>query len=255
MDALALENRQYLVAGAVNNLDMQFQATLQPEGLVDLRVTDRDVILVRKGVTVKNVLARNYSAARTVNFTLDGQPKSLAVPRGFVAINANVNQTRLRFVNTHLETTDDLAAQRAQARELLDTLMRLQARDSLPLLLAGDFNSPASSAIPAGATYLSLIEAGLVDNSPGGFTCCFPPSLQSATVTLDERIDLILSGSSPDAPRLSLLSSELVGDQLGDRLPLLNIWPSDHAGVVARFKLVTPVSDTLAAAVVKPAVL
>jgi hypothetical protein len=47
--------------------------------------------------------------------------------------------------------------------------------------------------------------------------------------TLNERIDLILSREQPDAVR-----AEVVGSRPFERTPISRLWPSDHAGVVAR---------------------
>jgi hypothetical protein len=70
-----------------------------------------------------------------------------------------------------------------------------------------------------------------------GLTCCEPPDLSNSLALLSRRIDYVFARGfqGPDGTLLGTI--EVVGNQPGDRVqgPAYLIWPSDHAGVVARF--------------------
>jgi endonuclease/exonuclease/phosphatase family metal-dependent hydrolase len=233
----ALERRGaiYDAVGTVDNLDFELSVQTASLGLADLRVTDRDVVLARRGVATMTAAAQNFIAARTASFMVDGQEVTAVTPRGFVTINAVVNGSRVRFTTTHLETIDDPATQAAQVSELLTRLNTFRAADNVPEILVGDFNSDALPATPQGASYDSLLMAGFFDVGPAGFTCCQPTDLISDQAHFDRRIDLVLvrEGSS-----FGVLSTDVVGDDPGDRVSIVPstgimlLWPSDHAGVV-----------------------
>jgi hypothetical protein len=243
---LAAKGLHYEPVAVVENLDIEFPVDLPPHGFVDLRLTDRDVILARSDVVSESVLTGNFSATRVVTISFDGEQTVVPVPRGFVVAEGTVEGVRMRVASAHLETGDDLGTQQAQARELIEVLRELRADRPLPEILLGDFNSPAPPAVPSGVTYQKLIDAGFVDTDPGepgGFTCCHPPTLVSDRVLLSSRIDLVLVRNVKGATTLRPSATEIVGDEPGDRItvsspsgPLL-LWPSDHAGVVAQVRI------------------
>ena len=75
-----------------------------------------------------------------------------------------------------------------------------------------------------------------------GYTANHAPDLRNETVTLHKRIDFILARNEPGSAPLSILDSVfaiVVGDELNDRTPS-GLWPSDHAGVVARMVIREP---------------
>ena len=94
------------------------------------------------------------------------------------------------------------------------------------------FNEPGS---PFNATnpYDVLISSGLVDTwtevhvGDPGFTCCNAADLLNPVPTLVRRIDHVLA-----SPLVEVYRSRLVGSD-GDSRTSDNLWPSDHAGVVA----------------------
>ena len=95
--ALQAEGLQYEVAGLVDNFDVEMPMAT-PAGLVDVRLTDYDVILARGDVAVANPVAVTYQA------TLPIDHLGLEVPRGYVAVDATVDGVTYRVVNTHLES-------------------------------------------------------------------------------------------------------------------------------------------------------
>ena len=223
---------------AINvNADVEAPSAL---GL-DVRATDRDVILAR-GRTVRkirNVLEQNFAT----NLTLPTLGGPITIVRGWSAVDVKLRGRRVRFLNTHLEASS-APVQVAQANELLAG----PANTRLPLILLGDFNSPAAGT--GTPTYTNLRAAGFADAwtqaEPGaeGFTCCHASDLLNSLPTLNRRIDLILlRGRHRHRERqrerdggFVATSAEVVGDEPADRLDPSGLWPSDHAGVVATLR-------------------
>ena len=102
-------------------------------------------------------------------------------------MDATISGITYRVVNTHLESfLKDVRV--AQAQELIDGL----ATETLPIILLGDFNTPA----PDGTAYQMLLSAGYIDTwqmgSEGtGYTCCQAKALQNEVSEHYERIDQI----------------------------------------------------------------
>jgi len=107
---------------------------------------------------------------------------------------------------------------------------------TFPLVLVGDFNSPADG---TGVTYNDLVAARFADawalaGSGAGLTCCQADDLLNGASTLDRRIDLVLFRGA-----FAALASDVVGEEPADMTPS-GMWPSDHAGVVAVLELPHP---------------
>lgn len=235
MDALARRNLPYRVAGVVTNADISLPMVLNPPTLESVRLVDRDVILARRDVRTDNVEAVRYQAA------LPLPDLGLSIPRGYVALDATVNGRTIRFVNTHLEAFVEVV-RNAQAQELL---FRLQ-NETNPIVLVGDFNSPA----PDGPTYLDIEAAGYVDIWPEnllrregpGYTSPHAGDLRNTDIFLDKRIDQIWVRTAGDPIgrfEIGPVLAVVVGDELRDRTRS-GLWPSDHAGVVARMLIPIP---------------
>src|SRR5262249_11076345 len=105
------------------------------------------------------------------------------------------------------------------------------AKTSLPVILAGDFNSRADGT--GTATYSLLLGAGFGDvwsaTHPNelGNTFGHDADLRNTTVNFTQRIDLVLYRGG-----LRAFGADVVGDELPDRTSS-GLWPSDHGGVVA----------------------
>ncbi len=222
MEALQAEGLNYQVAAKVQNFDVEMPMGSFTE-YDDIRLTDFDVILARDDVSVSRPTVANYATIFAVESLF------LEVKRGYVAIDATISGITYRVVNTHLESfLKDVRV--AQAQELVDGL----ATETLPLILLGDFNTPA----PDGTAYQILLSAGYVDvwqmDSEGtGNTCCQAPNILNEVSEHFKRIDQIF------VRNLELPASVMtrtVGDEPTNRLAS-GLWPSDHAGVVAHFVL------------------
>ena len=219
-DALQAEGLSYAVAGKVENVDIEMPM-LTPTGLVDVRITDYDVILARSDVAVANPMTATYQAALPIAHL------GIEVPRGYVAVDATVGDVTYRVVNTHLEAFNQ-PPRVAQMQELVASLSDV----TLPVILLGDFNTAA----PDGAAYQLLVGAGYADvwqaDSEGtGNTCCQDADLMNEESDLGKRIDQVfIKGVS--LREGAAIRTATVGDQAEDKTPG-GLWPSDHAGVVA----------------------
>ena len=219
MDALQAEGLDYQVAGQVANLDFELPI-FTDDGTDDIRLTDFDVLLARGDVALSRPMRANY----TNTLTLERLGISLALQKGYVAVDATVAGVTYRVVNTHLETLT-LENRVPQTQELIDSLRD----ETLPIILLGDFNTRA----PNGTAYQLLLSAGYVDvwqvESEGtGNTCCQDDDLLNEVSDLSGRIDQIFVRNLVPASVIT----HTVGDKPSDRLPS-GLWPSDHAGVVA----------------------
>lgn len=243
LDALEARGLDYTPVAINVNSDNEIPSALP----LDVRVTDSDVILARSrggpALKISNVQERNFATNLSVT-TIAGP---VALLRGWSAVDVKFEGQRFRFLNTHLEPFS-AAVQLAQANELLAG----PADTPQPLIFLGDFNSRADGT--GTPTYATLLGAGFTDAwsqaEPGlaGFTCCHEANLLNPLPTLDERIDLVLfrgarysrkhARGDHDESGFRAKRAEVVGDEVTDRLVPSGLWPSDHAGVVAKLKVI-----------------
>lgn len=236
--ALRANGAHYKIAGVVENTDIELPMLVSQDPLKfdDVRLTDFDVILVRQNVRCTEVVAQNYQAKLVV------PGSGIAVLRGFVAVTAKVGRQAYRVVNTHLEPASNpaiLPIQLAQAQELLDFL----DNETLPVIMTGDFNSQA----PDGATYKLILSDGFTDiwtenflrHNPEGYTYGHDYDLLNPVANFYERIDFIFIRNTSrffPGPIIGPAFAIVVGDEDFNRTAS-GLWPSDHGGVVARFRI------------------
>ena len=134
MDALHAEGLTYQVAGQVETVDAEMPR-LTETGIVDSRLTDYTVLLARSDVTVSRPMSATFKTAFTV------EAFGLEIKSGYVAVDATVSGVTYRVVNTNLDEFAE-PVRVAQTQELIDAL----ADEILPILLLGDFNTPAPMA-------------------------------------------------------------------------------------------------------------
>jgi endonuclease/exonuclease/phosphatase family metal-dependent hydrolase len=205
-----------------------------PPPTMDVRLTDRQVILKISGLPTSNPRGAVFPEATLVPIDVldpSGGTTTLVIDRGWTAVNATVGGQTIAFYNTHLEAFSELARE-AQATVLREVV--LDAETVTSLVLVGDLNSdpdgpsPGAYTIVRGADLADLWE----DRNPSdtGFTCCFDPNLTVTTRALSERIDHVLWRGA-----LNPVSATRVGEDLADRAGTPPRWPSDHAGVVGTF--------------------
>jgi endonuclease/exonuclease/phosphatase family metal-dependent hydrolase len=236
LDALRARGINYSVAAVTHNVDIELPAFDPAASLwFDVRLQDRDVILVREGV--KHWNARNDLFAAYIPISLAGGLVNFEFRRGWTSVDAEVHGRELRFVNTHLETQDAKVVNEAQGAELL----ALFRGSPLPVLMVGDFNSAANASAPAGkhtATYGAVLAEGFTDlwsavyPDREGLTCCHADDLLNTTVDFTQRIDFIFFGPGFGGAG----EVDLLGNRPSERTAS-GRWPSDHAGVFGRVRL------------------
>ena len=201
---------------------------LTSTGLVDIRLTDRDVILARadRDFTLSNINGAQFAAKLPLTTPFG----SISIPHSWVSVDITFNKAdKARIVSTHLEPLSSII-QGQQADELLNG----PGNTNLPVILIGDFNSNADGT--GTPTYSKLKDAGFIDawtikGKGNGFTCCQAEDLLNQDSKLNERLDLIMFRGNFEVKDI-----ELVGNSQNDRT-ISGLWPSDHAGVVANLNL------------------
>lgn len=196
--------------------------------LIDVRFTDRDVILGR----VHHHF--DYSNPRRGRFD-----EEFGIPGGFfgdfvykrawqsVEVRVVGSSRRFRFINTHLEVFSS-STNEAQVEELLND----PADVNRPVIMVGDFNAP-----PTSDSHDMIMDAGFKDaweedqGDRRGFTCCQSASLRNDESRLSRRIDYVFVRGG-----VTVRAAKLVGEDDDDRTAS-GLWPSDHAGVVAKLRL------------------
>ncbi len=207
---LARRHAPYRVVASHLSLNLQAADASQ-----DVRFTDGDAILARKGVTVRHVRAGDFSHQLTISTQALG---TVTVTRGWIALDAAVAGAQLHFVNAHLESYST-SVRLAQAKELVAGPLR----SHLPTVLVGDLNSgPKLPNVADRPPYQAIARAGFSEERTAVPNCCLSDDLK--TGSWDHIVDHIMA-----RPRLKLLRSFITG-----RETLANgEHPSDHGGVVS----------------------
>lgn len=199
---------------------------------------NEDVILGRvagesEKLAYDNVQFGHYA----YQFSLPSPIGAIEIPRGWASVDVSVSGQPFRFINTHLEDgTNPVLAPLAAAQAM--ELITGPGATSMPVVIAGDFNSNASD--PDDPSY----QAHQAITALGGFSDAWQevhPTLPGYTWGVDgilpnpdytrtERIDLIFTRGSA-----KVLTATVVGGAPQDRVD--GYWPSDHAGVAALVQL------------------
>jgi endonuclease/exonuclease/phosphatase family protein len=227
LDALSARGLEYQVVAQSIGFDAELPSALG----FDVRHTDREVILARADLPAADLKWSNpQTGSFAVNCTI---PSTITGPgeikRGWASVDPKVLGKSFRFITTHLDGdclpfTSEI--QRAQAAEVLTG----PAATQLPVIYVGDHNSPADG---TGVAYNSTIAAGFRDawtdaGVGAGLTCCQADDLLNLVSQLTSRIDVVLFRGA-----FVVRDAQVVGDDPTKRT-LSGLWPSDHAGVVAR---------------------
>ena len=234
---LAKRNLHYSVTATQLLLDAEVPV---PTAGIDLRMTDRNVVLARNGLpksqfAVSNVQMHRFNTIFEFGSPLLGQ---FSEPAGWISMDVEILNSKFRFVNTHLESAGvpgGAGIQLAQVGELLAAL----ATPGMPVILAGDFNANAELGPENTGGVEQIVAAGFTDTwksihpgDPGYTWPLFGEDQAAGPATPNERIDLVFtqgfqeqwSGRNP-----SLLSAE----RIGTAAP----YASDHAGVVVKVRM------------------
>ena len=231
LDELAGRGLHYAPVAIQTNLDAELPAVFSPAAALDVRFTDRIVVLARTDLQtsqfkLEGTNARQFSVKLPFTSPTLG---TILIPRGYISIDVKMRGKKYRFVNTHLESYSQIV-QYYQAAELLQTVGNTQ----LPVIFAGDFNSDAESDDPnLNLTYQLLLSAGFADvwklihpDEPGFTWELNVNNPNSSNPT--QRLDLILIRGDINA-----LDADLVGENPATDQTPSGLMRSDHAGVTA----------------------
>jgi endonuclease/exonuclease/phosphatase family metal-dependent hydrolase len=188
-----------------------------------MSIVGANAVLVRRDgpFTVTAERTGTFEAALEMPTGIDGV--TFPILRSWGAVDGSVSGRPVRFVVTHTEAYDPVPRD-AQRDELVAAI----GDPGCPVVVVGDFNAqPHAVGMPA--PYVDAWTAA--GNDPeGGFTCGQGAVLDNPESRLGERIDYVFVRDA------EVLDCRVVGDQPGDRSRPDGLWPSDHAGVVARLQ-------------------
>jgi endonuclease/exonuclease/phosphatase family metal-dependent hydrolase len=239
LSELASRGLTYVVAADIQLIDIELPAVDMLRGapaldfLVDVRATDRDVILARANLHTANPSSGHFKALASIPGT------HRFILRGWASVEVKFQGEWLRLVDAHTETgrLGNGVFNALQISELVDIL----ADEPLPVVLVGDLNAPGALAEdPGSPSYRDLVSRGGFKDSwhalhpdEPGFTCCQGETLTNRSSQARERIDHILFRGP-----ISVRTAALVGGDATDVVE--GLWPSDHAGVLSVLRLENP---------------
>ncbi|MGW5672412.1 endonuclease/exonuclease/phosphatase family protein [Micromonospora sp. NPDC003776] len=219
---LAESGHPYDVAVVQNEADLE--APAGAPYLLDVRLTMRDVVLVRHGGRVKVTATSSGNFVNNLVFPLAATGGSATSTRGWTAVDAVLGSRTFRFVNTHLEAFHP-GVRLLQAQELLRGPLAVPGR----LVLVGDLNSGPELPDPNNRlAYLALVGGGMVDTWPvlhpgdPGYTAGLGDDLTEPADDVEHRIDMVLVRGT-----VVPVASELFGTE---RRTADGRWASDHLG-------------------------
>ena len=212
---------EYDLAATVRNIE----ATPFP----GVALADEDALLIdRTRVEVHGTTARRFSA------NLGPIAPGVVLARGWVSASVTVEGRTYTVANTHLESGEAPGLDRLRAAQAAELIAALSGTSRAILL--GDLND-----VPGSPMYRVLEEGGFIDvwdhlrGAAIGYTCCHASDLSNQVQQFDERIDYLFAR----VPGTLKGRIWLVGDVPADRAtgPAHRLWPSDHAGLVARLTI------------------
>jgi endonuclease/exonuclease/phosphatase family metal-dependent hydrolase len=153
------------------------------------------------------------------------------IVRGALHVQVPFASGALDLYNTHLQSSKSMVGSTADVRlaqaQELSAWIDATASPGGVVVLTGDMND-----VPGSPTYQALT-SGLVDTydrrgTPPGFTAYQDQSLTNPTNLASLRIDYVLVGPSSDVEESRVIFDMQVAPCF--------LWPSDHFGVVSRFR-------------------
>jgi hypothetical protein len=193
----------------------------------DLRMTDRNVVFARPGITASNPRGQDFATSFTVPVGGLASGLSITLTRGFGAVDLLADGVPFTFVNTHLEVGGFLAAdQEGQATDLVAALAPVPGQ----VILAGDFNSAADGSDTKSYQMVTQAFADawpVVHPTDPGFTCC--TDITADAPSPGQRIDLVLYRGKVRPESAAVVVVDASERTAGGLLP------SDHLGLVTTF--------------------
>ncbi|SCL30783.1 Metal-dependent hydrolase, endonuclease/exonuclease/phosphatase family [Micromonospora rhizosphaerae] len=229
MGELAAAGHPYDVAVVQDEADLEAPAGA-PHNL-DVRLTMRDVILVRHGDRVKVTDRSSGNFTHNLVLPLAATGGSATSTRGWTAVDAVLGTRSFRFVNTHLEAFH-AGIRVQQAQELLQGPLAAPGR----VILVGDLNTGPELPVPDNRlAYFTLVAGGMVDTWPilhpgePGYTAGLGDDLVEPADDVEHRIDMVMFRGA-----VVPVNSEVFGTE---RQTADGRWASDHLGHVAELAL------------------
>ena len=216
LEALAAAGTPY----DVHAVNANFAGGLPVDGSW-MSVAGANATLVRRGgrFSVTHDRTGSFETGFVVRTGLDGV--EFPILRSWGVVEGEVDGRRVVVANTHTEAYDVAVRDRQR-----DELVALLGDPGCPVVVLGDFNAtPAQVGMPA--PYVDAWTAAGQDPE-GGHTCGQAADLANEASQLRERIDYVFVRGA------EVLDCHRVGADPEDRTVPAGIWPSDHAGVVAR---------------------
>ncbi|MGQ4554701.1 endonuclease/exonuclease/phosphatase family protein [Halobellus sp. GM3] len=228
-EALDARDAPYTPEAVATNADLEFPARVDGDP-VDVRLTDRDAILVREDgeLEVAETQTAGYDEALSLPI---GPGRSVEIERGYARATLRVGDGAVTVVNTHLEAGLE-SVRTAQATELSEAL----AAVSEPVVLLGDLNGgpdrtgTSDESETGRENAYGILTESLSDavGSEIGGTCCRPSSFRSSEENgLTRRIDHVLVRGR----ELTGTDSRRLGVETFTTADGTELWPSDHTGV------------------------
>ncbi|HKA68100.1 MAG TPA: endonuclease/exonuclease/phosphatase family protein [Actinomycetes bacterium] len=223
----------YDVVVSQNEADLE--APVGAPYLIDARLTQRDVILVREGAKLALSNAQSAHFATNLSIPIPAAGTTFVSLRGWTSVDVRTKHGQaFRFINTHLEAFHPLV-RLAQAQELLAGPIGA-APDSV--VLAGDINSGPELPEPVNRlAYFALVAGGMVDTWPilhpgdPGFTSSLGDDLNDPADALEHRVDMVMFKGD-----VTPAKSYRTGNDPKNRTAS-GLWPSDHLGYLAVLRI------------------
>ena len=232
LEKLKDRGAHYAAISVQTNLDAELTGYFGPGSYLDVRYTDRDVIIARTDLPTSELKIEGTAAGTfqtRIPVSILGQPP-IFVTRGWTSADIKHRGKTYRFVNAHLEAFSD-EAQYYQAYELLQG----PTNTEIPVILTGDFNTDP---VVNPATYSLLLSGGFSDvwllAGPGGSGFTWPLSTEDVATISEpsQRVDYIMTRGA-----VTLSDMEVVGEDGSLDLTTSLLRPSDHAGLIATLVL------------------
>jgi endonuclease/exonuclease/phosphatase family metal-dependent hydrolase len=230
--AIERHGGHYAAVSQDQDADVEVPLITPTGGFDDIRLTDRDVILMRTDLPpghlrVSNAANANYVARVPL-------PIGVSVLRGWCSVDVETRGRSFRFINTHLEDRLPPPAPNVQAGQAIELMMG-PANTTLPVVLAGDFNSDAYGNYSP-VTYPLLLSQGMfsdawtVAGEGLGLTWGHDEFLANPAVPFIYRLDLVLYRGS----NFKATDAEVADPLIGAPPPL---WFSDHGAVFVKLSI------------------
>lgn len=230
---LQARGAHYKLAVTATEVDVELPMMNASGGFDDVRLTDREAILVRADQIPAQFRVSNPRQGNFANvIPLPGL--GLSVERGWCSVDVFAHGKNVRCIGTHLEEETAPGLQVLQLQELLAG----PANTSLPVIVVGDFNTDPLHR-DGSVAYDLMPAAGFGDawatlhaSTPaGGLTWGHDASLADPTTPFDRRIDFAFYRGRRIVP------AQVQVFDLKTGLSQAPLWFSDHAALVAGFML------------------